>query len=355
MNKNNKKSKRLRLINLDREGKGISKNRADSVPGFKRFFSSYFANFNKLISVNIFMVLGNFPLIFLIINLSGYFKTPYSLPFSDLFQNITGMITADGTLTPYEMSLYAVEGLQHQELAPTVVTYIFYGLSALTLITFGLVNVGTAYIVRNMVKGEPIFPWHDFWYAIKRNYKQALIYGAIDAGIIALLTWNLYTLISSTSLFFASMMFWSNVVIFIVYFFMRYYMYVQMVTFKLSIFKMLKNSLIMSLLGFKRNILAFFGIVIVIFLELVLMFGTGGILIPFAVAAPLLALFSMFSYMKVYAAYPKIKQYMIDPYLEEHPEEKPKEPDVEVIMSDDVTERERLEAIKNRKGISSQK
>lgn len=355
MDKNNKKTKRLRLINLEREGKGISKNRAEVAPGLKRFFSSYFANFNKLISVNIFMVLGNFPLIFLIINLSGYFKTPYYLPFSDLFQNISGMISADGAITPYEMSLYAVEGIQHQELAPTLVTYIFYGLGALTLLTFGLVNVGTAYIVRNMVKGEPIFPWHDFWYAIKRNYKQALIYGALDAGIVALLSWNLFTLISSTSRFFASMMFWSNVVLFIVYFFMRYYMYIQMVTFKLSIFKMLKNSLIMALLGFKRNILALLGIVLVIFLELILMFGTGGILIPFAVAAPLLALFSMFSYMKVYAAYPKIKQYMIDPYLDEHPEEKPKEPEVEAIMRDDVTERERLEAIKSKNGIGSQK
>lgn len=355
MDKNNKKTKRLRLVNLEREGKGISKNQVETAHGFKRFFRSYFSNFNKLVSVNIFMVLGNFPLIFLIINLSGYFKTPYSLPFSDLFQNITGMMTADGAITPYEMSLYAVEGLQHQELAPTVVTYVFYGLGALTLLTFGLVNVGTAYIVRNMVKGEPVFPWHDFWYAVKRNYKQALIFGAVDAGIVALLSWNLYTLISTTSNFLASMMFWSNVVLFILYFFMRYYMYIQMVTFKLSIFKMLKNSLIMSLLGFKRNILAFLGIILVIFLELVLMFGTGGILIPFAVAAPLLCLFSMFSYMKVYAAYPKIKQYMIDPYLEEHPEEKPEESTEEAIMRDDVTERERLEAIKQRNGIGSQK
>lgn len=351
MEKNNKKTKRFRLINLEKDGKGISKNRAEVAPGLKRFFSSYFSHFNKLVSVNIFMVLGNFPLIFLIINLSGYFKTPYSLPFSDLFQNVTGMISSDGVLTPYEMSLYAVEGLQHQELAPTVVTYVFYGLSALTLLTFGLVNVGTAYIIRNMVKGEPVFVWHDFWYSVKRNYKQALPFGAIDAGIVALLTWNLYSLISSTSNFLASMMFWSNVVLFVLYFFMRYYMYVQMVTFKLSVFKMLKNSLIFALLGFKRNILALLGIVLVIFLELLLMFGTGGILVPFAVAAPLAVLFSMFAYMKVYAAYPKIKQYMIDPYLEEHPEQRPKESEEEIVMKDDVTERERLEEIKKRNGI----
>ena len=124
-----------------------------------------------------------------------------------------------------------------------------------------------------------------------------------------------------------------------------------MVTFKLSIFKMIKNSLIFALLGFKRNILAFLGIILVIFLELVLLLGTGGILLPFAVAAPLTVLFSMFSYMKVYAAYPKIKQFMIDPYLDEHPDERPEEPTVEAIMRDDVTERERLEEIKRRNNM----
>ena len=349
--KNNKKTKRFQIFNLEKEGKGISKNRAELAPGLKKFFLSYFANFNKLVSVNIFMVLGNFPLVFLIINLSGYFKAPYSIPFSDLFQNLSGIMSADGTVTPYEMSMYAVEGIQSSELANTAVNYVFYGLGALTLLTFGLVNVGTAYIIRNMVKGEPIFTWHDFWYSVKRNYKQALPFGAIDAGIIAVLSWNLYSLISYTSRFFMSMMFWSNVVLFILYFFMRYYMYVQMVTFKLSVFKMIKNSFIMALLGFKRNILALLGILLGIFLELLLLLGTGGILVPFAVAAPLTVLFSMFAYMKVYAAYPKIKEFMIDPYLDDHPEERPVIPEEEAVMRDDVTEKERLEAIKKRNGI----
>ena len=350
MDKKNK-TKRLKLFDLQKEGKGISKNQAELAPGLKNFFVSYFRNFNKLVSVNIFMVIGNFPLIFLICNLSGYFKTPYSLPFSDLFQNISGIFSADGNFTPYKMTLYALEGLQHQQLANTAVNYVFYGLSALTLITFGLVNVGTAYIIRNMVSGEPVFVWSDFWYAVKRNYKQAIPFGALDVGILALLSWNLYSLITATSQFFSSMLFWSNVVLFIVYFFMRYYMYVQMVTFKLSIFKMIKNSLIFALLGLKRNVLALLGMILAIILELLLMFGTGGILVPFAVAAPLAVLFSMFAYMKVYAAYPKIKQYMIDPYLEEHPEEKPEASADEPIMKDDVTEKERLLEIKRKNGL----
>ena len=351
MKDNEKKVKRFRLLDLNRDGKGVSKADAKMAPGFKKFFLSYKNNFNKLISVNIFMILGNFPLLFLICNLSGYFKQDYFLPFSDLFQNVGGLFVAEGDITPYKMTLFALEGLQNQTLANTLINYIFYGISSLSLLTFGLVNVGTAYIIRNMVSGEPVFAWHDFWYAVKRNWKQALPFGAIDLIITALLSWNLYSLITSTSDFFASMLFWSNVVIFIVYFFMRYYMYVQMVTFKLSVFKMLKNALIFSILGFKRNICAFLAHILLIALEVLLMFGTGGILVPLAVAAPLAMLFSTFAFIKVYAAYPKIKQHMIDPYLEEHPEEKQQIPDDEPIMRDDVTEKQRLEAIKAKNNI----
>ena len=352
MNKNEKKTKRLRLFDLSKEGKGISKSDAEMAPGFKKFFISYKNNFSKLISVNILMVLGNFPLIFLIMNLAGTFQTGYYVPFSDLFQNVGGIFAAEGDVPPYKMVLFAMEGLQNQTLAPTAVTYVFYGLSALTLFTFGLVNVGTAYIIRNMVSGEPVFVWQDFSYAVKRNVKQALPFGMIDLLINAILIFNVYSLVTSTERFFASMLFWSNIILFIIYFFMRYYMYVQMVTLKLSVFKMIKNSLIFSLLGIKRNLAGLAGIALLTFLEIIFLLGTGGILLPLAVAAPLAMLFATFAYIKVYAAYPKIKQYMIDPYLEEHPEEKVEdEYDDEPIMIDDVTERQRLEEIKRRNNI----
>ena len=57
-------------------------------------------------------------------------------------------------------------------------------------------------------------------------------------------------------------------------------------------------------------------------------------------------LFSTFAYMKVYAAYFKIEEIMIIPYKKEHPELYPEDSDDEIIMSDDVTERERLEKAK---------
>ncbi len=350
-NKNGKK--RFKLFDTQRVGKGVSKNEKKLEPGLKRFFISYKNNFGKLVSVNIFFVLGNFPIIFLIAVLSGVTQNDVFLPLSDVFQNINGIISADGGLTPYKLSLYAIEGLQTHDFAPTVMTYVFYGIGALTLFTFGIVNVGTAYIIRNMVSGEPVFVWHDFWYAVKRNWKQALPFGIIDALINVILIYNVYTLLTSTSQFMASMMFWANIIIFIAYFFMRYYIYVQMVTFKLSVFKMLKNSLIFTLVGLKRNIMALLGIILGIFFEVLFLFGTAGVLVPLAVAAPLAIMFSTFAYMKVYASYFKIKEIMIDPYVTERPEIHSliDDDEEEIIMHDDVTERERLEEIKRRNGI----
>ena len=57
--------------------------------------------------------------------------------------------------------------------------------------------------------------------------------------------------------------------------------------------------------------------------------------------------------MKVYAAYFKIEELIIEPYYEEHPEERPVDEyeNDEVLMRDDVTERERLAEVKARNGI----
>ena len=53
---NKEKKKRLRLFDIQRDGKGISKNQKELEPGLKRFFISLKNNFGKIVSVNIIMV-----------------------------------------------------------------------------------------------------------------------------------------------------------------------------------------------------------------------------------------------------------------------------------------------------------
>ena len=90
-------------------------------------------------------------------------------------------------------------------------------------------------------------------------------------------------------------------------------MYNILVTFDLSLFKILKNSLIFSLLGIWRNILALIAIIFVAIVTLML----GAVYFPLAVGIAVICGFSLCAYVATYAAYPKIKQYMIDPYYKE--------------------------------------
>lgn len=348
----NNPNKRLRLFDITRDGKGVSKKDSDLGTGLKRFFVTYKNHFNKILTVNIIMVLGNFPILFLVAALSGYTQKESFAPMQDLFQNLAGFFSTEAP-SAHSMALYAITGLHAPTLVPSTLTYVFYGISALTLFTFGFVNVGTAYVLRNIAKGEPVFVWSDFWYAVKRNWKQALIMGIIDALINAILLGNIYLMIARGTLtYLESILLWSNVIIFIIYFFMRYYIYVQMVTFNLKIWKILKNSFIFALLGFKRNIVALLGIIICLVFEVAFVFAFRGILISFGVALPLLILFSTFAYMKVFAAYYKIKEVMIDPYnTDGDGDAEEVDEDDEPVMKDDVTEAQRLEDIKRRNGI----
>ena len=160
------KKKKFKLFDLQRDGRGIGKKEVLAESGLKRFFLTYGNNFTKIVYVNIFMVLGNFPLIFLIATLSGLTKNETLVPMSDLFQNLGFIFTGDANPSPFNMTLYSIEGLQNLVRVNTPLTYAFYGISALTLFTFGPVNVGTAYILRNIAMGDPVFAWSDFWYAV---------------------------------------------------------------------------------------------------------------------------------------------------------------------------------------------
>ncbi len=339
--------KTFRLYDPTKEGKGVSKTASELPMGFRRFFLTFKDNIGKLVSVNILMVLGNFPLLFAIAAFAGYTQNKVFLPVTDFFQNLRPLVISNGSPDVLSLLFYGIEGLQTETLLPGVLTYVFYGIGLLFIFTFGVVNVGCAYVLRNLAQGEPVFVWTDFIYAIKRNFKQAIPMGIIDAIVCVLLPLNIYSMLLNTKDFFTSFLLWANIFIFIAFFFMRYYIYVQMVTFKLSIFKILKNSLIFALLGIKRNLCALLGIIVGLLLEAIFIFAFGGILLPFALAAPLILFLAFFAFMKVFAAYAKIDQYMIAPYKKDEPEQECEEP----IMRDDVTERERLAEIKKRNNL----
>ncbi len=296
-----------------KEPKGVSKDEIPvcEKPNFENFFKSTFRNLNRMISVNLMLVFGNFPLVFFLVAVSGYVSMTSHAPSWTIFSAIKGVSYA--AADPVSGTLMSIFGTQAEISVNTFWTYLMYGLSLLTLVTLGPVNVGVTYILRALFRGEPIFFWSDFWYTVKKNWKQAIPFGFIDGVLMVMLAYDIiYFNARMHESMMMSIMFFMSIVMAVFYFMMRMYTYTMMITFDLKFGKLIKNSVFFAMLGAKRNLMAIVGVAVLAAIELLLM----AVFYPLAMILPLLILLGIVSYMCVYCSYPVIKQYMIDGYEE---------------------------------------
>ncbi len=297
-----------------KDGKGVEKDEPKILehPGVANFFKFYWRKLSSLLSVNLLMVFGNFPIFFYFIYKAGYFGVESSAPYYQVFAPLYGAeIMKD---SPVTAALYGIFGIQVPISANTWTTLIFLGLTALLFITFGPVNVGITYLCRNMMREEPVFMMQDFFYAIKKNFRQGLILGIMDLAAILLLAYDIRFFLESLTSTMMYIMFYMSLLMFVIYFMMRFYMYHILITFDLSIFKILKNSLIFALLGIKRNLMGLLGFIIVLAINYFLF----AVYTPIGVILPFIIVPATLMFIETYVAYPKIKQYMIDPYYSDN-------------------------------------
>lgn len=316
----NKKRRGLPFFNYNKDGKGVKKEEAKLPYTFLNFFRYFKRHFSKLLSVNIAMVLGNFPIFFVLPVFSRFFGINSIAPYDIRYSVIGGVLPFIEDKTPLIPLLSSATGIFETISAYSVLDKVVLALSLLVLFTFGPVSVGTTYIIRNMIKGEPVFMWEDMKYSMKRNLRQGIIYGIFDIILSVMLVYDVcYFFVNAQFGFMQSMFFYVSLVSLIFYFYMRFYIYLMMVTFDLSLFKIFKNAMIFAFLGFKRNFVAGLGILFVAYLNF-LLFCTP-ITMGLGIALPLVITLSVCTYIAAYAAWPKIKQIMIDPYYkEEEPE-----------------------------------
>ncbi len=314
--KKEKKSKFNIFNRLSKDGKGVEKDEIDisDDPKLINFFKLVGRKINQLLTVNLYYIFFNFPVFFLLISSTGYFSTHVSAPVYTVFGPLNGIMQYSESRAAVS-ALWSVFAKRQNINLRSPIDYIFLGLGLLLIITYGPVRVGLTYLLRNMFRGEPVFMWHDFKYAIKRNIKQALIYGVLDVLIIFLLGYDLFFFnINYNVSMMMSIMFFMSLFLAVLYLLMRQYIYLMLVTFELSIPKMFKNGLYFSVLGIKRNLMYLLGTAIMVLIEIFFMH----VYVPIAVIIPFILMPSINMIMGVYAAYPKIKEIMIDPYYEKN-------------------------------------
>lgn len=296
---------RFRLFDINKDGKGVEKNE-DRTPNIGFYFKNLWRKFPRLVSINLLMLLQIVPILFAFLT---YF-------WSDTVPTLTSLSfpiyygTSQFDSSPSSLLYLLTSSVQFN--VPAFSTWDCAQIALWLLLgalTFGWCNVAFTYLMREMVRGNPVFIFSDIKYAIKKNFKQGFWVGLADFAILAILFFNIFTMQSDTDPF-NTVLYFANLGILIIYAVMRFYIYLMLITFDIKFIKMIKNALIFVVLGLKRNILAIAWILLLAGLN----FAIFMVYLPLGIALPLLYILSVSLFTTTYAAYPTIERYMITPY-----------------------------------------
>ena len=207
-----------------------------------------------------------------------------------------------------------------------VLANLLYVLLSLPVITHGLAQAGLTFVTRNYVQQKHVFLPSDFWDTVKKNAKQALIIGIEELLICALLgfdlvyAWNGLMMGETVSigalLFFAVSLF-----IAISFLQIRYYLYIQVITFKLSVKQIWKNSILLSIAGFKQNLILSVSLGLIYALAILVFLAFGVLSAGLLIVAYVFFFPAFRSFLIQFNVFPLIKKHIIDPYYNEHPNE----------------------------------
>lgn len=279
----------------------------DTTPNVKYFFKLLWRKLTRLISINLLAILQFAPLF---AALAVYFWSDTTPMITDTTYPMLQGVSDFGTVSPADMIMMMTSSIQSNELYISTATIII--IAALILIfalTFGLWNVGLTYLMRELVNGNPVFIFSDMKHAIKRNFKQGLLFGLLDFLLIVILFVDFNYLGALPSSFYSDFMYVAIIAISLIYIIMRFYLYPMLITFDMNLKKLFKNALIFVALGIKRNLLAILWVIVMLFINFLIFV----LLPPLGLIFPILYLPAFPFFTVTYAAYPVIKKYMIDP------------------------------------------
>ena len=189
------------------------------------------------------------------------------------------------------------------------------------LIPYGPAKAGITNVARNLARDRHSFGISDFFDTIKANWKQSLVVGIINLLVSILLCYGLLFYYNTEGLF-ADLALGFLLLCFVIFSFMRYYLWTMIITFDLPVSKIYKNSFLLAFVNFKNNL--FTGVVELALYAAVIL---AVFWIPHFMVLFLAAVFGVFimpgflNLLIQFNTFPAIQKYMIDPYYDAHPDE----------------------------------
>ena len=288
---------------FDKPGKGIDPNEPQkrSFFRFMDILGRKFWHFSKVNMLYAVALIPTFVIVFLF--LSGMISNTI-LSKMDLM----GIVS---------QTVEGAENVQQQFNQFTVIIDLFVRFIVTILFTvfwgMGPATAGITYIMRNFAREEHAWLWSDFRDSVKSNFKQSLIVFAIDVVVFILQYVALVFYAQQTGVLGALR--YVILIMGFIYTMMHLYIYPLMVTFKLSIKDIYRNSLLFALGKLPSNVLV---LIIQALIHLGSIFAAivyGGqyaiLLIIIILLLDVFILLSVSSLLVNFNAYPKMKEYMM--------------------------------------------
>ena len=292
----------------------------DKKMGFAYFFRLMVNKFGKITITSILFSLMNFPIFLFLLGISGTFDSYVPGPSTPLFAEIYGLQMA-GANSPLLASLQALLGNTSVIQVYSVGSNILRYCGLLFLLTLGISTIGFCYNLREIVRCEPFYSVKDFFGTIKKNFKQGIVLAILDGLVLFFLYYDIiiYYANMKAGNFLMQMAFYLVVIVAILFYQFRYYCYTIMITFDMNFRSIFKNSLYLLFLGWKRNLVSLLGsaALVVLSLYLYLLLPSVGIIFPVIFG------FGLLGYIGMYCSFPIIDRYIIQPYYDDHPDERP--------------------------------
>ena len=304
------------ISGYDKVGKGVKKKKITDKERYSLngFFMVYKTQFWNLIILNLVFMLMVSPAICALLAYTGVFSDRVYTPSNILYAPLYGAHLCSPN--PATAALLGIFGTQGTIAVGNNITTALYCAALVVFFTFGLANAGMTYILRAYTRSEFVFLWNDFFGTIKKNFLGALILGIADLSVILLIIYSAVHYYTASMDFSYTVLFFVTFSAGVIYFIMRFYLYILLITFKLSPAKLIKNAFILALLGIKRNVMAILGIAVFALLCVAILVFS----VPLGIMLPFFFVMAHCGFIACFAAYPNVKKYMIDPYYAEQEE-----------------------------------
>lgn len=204
---------------------------------------------------------------------------------------------------------------------------LIYILLSLLLLPSGLGSAGMTHLARNMARDKHSFGLSDFWDTIKKNWKQALPLGIINTLVTA-------AVLVAGITYYRAFEGWGGMLgtglmisLFFIISVMKYYAWLILITFKMPLKKIIKNSFYFVFINLKNNLLI--GICSLLWYALAagicILCYSNAYVFTFMVATMLIitaCFYPGFKHLLIqFCVFPAVRRLMIDPYYEQHPDD----------------------------------